>query len=116
VDEQNSILLRYRDGVTANLYSTMLANTDRRGVIYGTNGYLAVDNINNPARVDVYDGKCALTETFFAPAQISGYEYQVEASKKAIVAGKIECEEMPHEETLSIMRIVHKLRKSWGSL
>ncbi len=116
VDEQNSILLHYRDGVTASLYSTMLANTDRRGVIYGTNGYLAVDNINNPARVDVYDGKCTLTETFFAPAQISGYEYQVEAAKKAIAAGRIECEEMPHEETLSIMRIVHKLRESWGSL
>ena len=47
VDAQETIMLAYRDGRMATLYSTMLAQTDRRGLISGTNGYIEIDNINN---------------------------------------------------------------------
>ena len=33
---------------------------------------------------------------------------------RAIEAGATECPEMPHEETLSILRIMDGLRAQWG--
>ena len=37
------------------------------------------------------------------PEQITGFEYEVRASMKAIREGKLECMEMPHEESIRIM-------------
>lgn len=114
VDAQNSITLCYEDNKMAILHSTMMSRTDRRGIIYGSKGYIEVENINNCERLKVYslDGK--LIDEYIAPKQISGYEYEVEASIKAIKNGKLECIEMPHSETLRIMRLMDKLRDSWG--
>ena len=50
------------------------------------------------------------------PEQINGYEYEVLACIKAIQEGKIECEEMPHEETLWVMRLMDRIRKDWGMI
>ena len=48
------------------------------------------------------------------PEQITGYEYEVEACARAIAAGATECPEMPHAETLEIMRQMDTLRKQFG--
>ena len=45
---------------------------------------------------------------------ISGYEYEVESCMKAIQEGKLECPEMPHAETIRIMKILDDIRKSWN--
>ena len=46
--------------------------------------------------------------------QITGYEYEVEACKKALEEGRIECEEMPHSETITIMKQMDEIRKQFG--
>ena len=48
------------------------------------------------------------------PEQITGFEYEVRASMKAIREGKLECTEMPHEESIRIMEQMDGLRKDWG--
>ena len=48
------------------------------------------------------------------PKQISGYEYEVEACLKALDNKELECVQMPHSETIRIMRIMDELRKQWG--
>lgn len=48
------------------------------------------------------------------PAQITGYEYEVEACARAIAQGEKECPEMPHDETVRVMEIMDGIRKSWG--
>jgi len=48
------------------------------------------------------------------PEQINGYEYEVMACMKAIQEGKIECEEMPHSETLRVMELMDSIRADWG--
>ena len=48
------------------------------------------------------------------PAQITGYEYEVEACMRALSEGKLECGEMPHEETLRVMELMDGLREEWG--
>lgn len=116
VDHTESITLHYRDGRTACLTSTAVAQTNRQGVICGEKGYLTVDNINNPQVISVYDrtGSGVPVETLHVPRQITGYEYQVEACLHALEAGALECPEMPHSETIHIMRTMDALRAQWG--
>lgn len=116
VDAQNSITLTYRDGRMAVLNSSIVTLSDRQGAIYGTKGYILVDNINNFEALRVYDTERKLIETHIRPEQISGYEYQIRACKEAIEQGLTECPQMPHGEILEIMRQMDAVRRSWGLL
>ena len=55
VDEQNSITIQYKDGRVAHLNSSMVSMSDRKGIIYGTKGFLVIENINNYESITVYD-------------------------------------------------------------
>ena len=114
VDEQNSITLEYPGKVLAHLHSSMLSATEQYGIIYGTKGYIIAKNINNVDIIEVYSPERQLQETLHAPEQISGYEYEVEASIKAISQGKIECEEAPLSQSIHMMEIMDSIRASWG--
>lgn len=114
VDEQNTITLHYRDGKVAVLNSSMVSLSDRQGIIYGTKGFMIVENINNFESVSVYDRNYKKVASYKRPKQISGYEYEVEASIKAIKAKQIECAQMPHSETIRIMKTMDALRREWG--
>ena len=113
VDSHNTIVFNYRDGKTAILHSNMNSATDRRGMIYGSKGRIEFENINNCEGIIVTlnDGTVTRYET---PPQITGFEYQVEASVKAIRNGRTECDEMPHSEILRVMKIMDSLRAEWG--
>ena len=63
--------------------------------------------------VRIYENDRRLVQTINCPAQISGYEYEVLACKRALEKGLTECPEMPHEHTLYIMRLFDEIRKSW---
>lgn len=114
VDASNSITMTFRDGKMAVLNSTILGMSDRRGIIYGTSGYIEIDNINNYEEIKVYDRNRKVVKSVKAPKQISGYEYEVMASLSAIERGQIECWEMPHAETIRIMHMMDDLRQAWG--
>ena len=113
VDIIDNILITFKDNKTALLHNNTAADTDKLGVIYGTSGRIEFYNINNCEGIKVIlnNGEIQNYET---PPQISGYEYEVEASLNAIKAGKIETDFMPHCETLRIMRIMDSLRNEWG--
>ena len=75
---------------------------------------MQVQNINNPEKITVFDTEHKEVASYVVPEQISGYEYEVESCKKAIHEGKPECPEMPHAETIRIMKIMDDIRKSWN--
>ncbi len=114
VDEQNSITIRYLDGKIAVLNSSMVSVSDRKGIVYGTKGFAVIDNINNYEAITVYDNHYKQIAFYKRPKQISGYEYEVEACMKALDAGDLECVQMPHSETIRIMKVMDELRKQWG--
>ena len=70
--------------------------------------------VNNPLSAQLFSPTGQLRETYRAPAQISGYEYEVDAAVKAIRAGGTECTQMPHSETLFVMELLDRLRREWG--
>ena len=117
VDGQDTIMLEYSDGTMASMFTTMYALTDRSGMIAGTDGFITVQNINNPQRITVYEpdrNSYTVRKDIVVPEQITGYEYEVEACKKALEEGRIECEEMPHSETITIMKQMDEIRKQFG--
>ncbi|MCL2717514.1 MAG: Gfo/Idh/MocA family oxidoreductase [Lachnospiraceae bacterium] len=114
VDQQNSITFTYEDGRMAILSSTTVSQTDRKGIIYGTKGYVVVENINNFEKLSVYDTNYKKIAAHKRKKQISGYEYEVAACIKALEAGKIECKQMPHSEIVRIMSIMDEIRGQWG--
>ncbi len=115
VDGQSTILIHFKGARSATLFTTMMYKPDNNARIYGEKGYIEIDNINNPEAFRIYHGDHNLVFEAKKPdRQISGYEYEFLAAREAIIVGANECREMPHQETLRIMRICDGLRKTWG--
>lgn len=114
IDAQESISFLYEDGRMGTTSHSIYGLSDRKGTIYGDNGYLVVDNINDPLRVDVYDASGDLTQTIPMPEQITGYEYEVRECADCISRGVLEPDSMPWEETLYVMELMDSLRREWG--
>lgn len=114
MDLTNAITLVLADGMLCNLQSSAACVGDNTGVIAGTEGNLIIDNINNPQRITVNGPNRTYVETINVPQQITGYEYQFQACRQALIDGLTEPREMPHEETLYIMQLMDTLRQKWG--
>lgn len=113
VDLQDSITLSWPDGKMAVLEATATCASERQAIIGGDNGFIVLDNINNPLKAEIYSAGHVLMETLHAPEQITGFEYQVQACIDAIGQGRIETDFMPHEETLRVMDIMDRIRMQW---
>lgn len=114
MDITNAITLVLEDGMLCNLQSSAACVGDNIGVIAGTEGNLIIDNINNPQKITVNGPDRTYVETIHVPQQITGYEYEFLACRKALIEGLIEPNEMPHVETLYIMQLMDTLRQKWG--
>lgn len=114
VDYMNGVTLTFEGDKFAVLHSNMLACMRNRGVVYGTKGFIELYEINNPEVIRVFNERKELTAEYPAPAQINGYEYEVLACARAVRNGQTECAEMPHSETMRLMRILDEIRRQWG--
>lgn len=114
VDWMNGITLTFEDGKIAVLHSNMLACMENRGIVYGEKGYIEFGEIHNCSEIRVYNEHKKMTACYKVPEQVNGYEYEAQACVRAIRAGWVECEEMPHSETLRLMRILDAARAQWG--
>ena len=117
VDGQDNIMLEYQDGRMASLFTTIYTLTNRMGHIAGTEGFIEVENINNPQEIRIFapdrnDPK--LLERIKVPEQITGYEYEVMACMNAIEEKRIECPEMPHSQTIQITCQMDRIREQLG--
>lgn len=110
VDGQDTVVFTYRDGKMATMYTTIFAQSDRRVMINGDKGYIQVENVNNYELIRVCDLDYKPIKEYPVPKQITGYEYEVRAAIKAIDEGKTECPEMPHSETIKVMKLMDEIR------
>ncbi len=114
VDRMESITIFYKDGRMAVLTHGIDSRSDRKGIIYGDQGYLVVENINNPQSVSVFDTNDTLLERIEVPEQISGYEYEVLECVEQIGKGALESVSMPLAESIRVMETMDLLRARWG--
>ncbi|HEY9575275.1 MAG TPA: Gfo/Idh/MocA family oxidoreductase [Lachnospiraceae bacterium] len=116
VDGQETVTIEYQDGRVATMFTTIYSLTDRKGLICGSEGFIEVENINNPESIKVYkpeNNGPKLFAEYPIPEQITGFEYQVEACMTAIKEGKTECPQMPHSQIIEIMRQMDELRRQF---
>lgn len=114
VDLQESISLTFAGGRMASLTSSALCRTDRSAVVCGEEGYVVVDNVNNPTRLEVYVGFERVATHERPEGVVTGYEYQVLEATRCMEAGLVESPMMPHAESLAVMRQMDALRTEWG--
>ena len=113
VDMQETIELRFAGGRSASLLSSALCRCDRHGLLFCSEGYIKLQNVNIPQRIKVYKND-ELIEVCTDPDFLTGYEYEVLACRDALSAGLVESSYMPHQETLEIMKMMDSLRAQWG--
>ncbi|MBO4426800.1 MAG: Gfo/Idh/MocA family oxidoreductase [Clostridiales bacterium] len=111
-DRDTTYILETEGGeAMANLYVTMDANTDKNGAVVGEKGKIVITNINNYRRIELLDGNDELIEAADAEGEFyAGLVYEMEACKKAIEKGRIQCPEMPWQRTSKIAQINDTVR------
>ncbi len=114
MDAQEVAILGYPDGRIAAVIASMVGYNANRGVISCENGRLEVDDVIFPKVLRVFDAQGGLVAAHPAPPAISGYEYELQACVDAISNGWSECPQMPHAETVRMMRIMDQLRRQFG--
>ena len=113
VDLDNMTILKFSGGVSAFLHSSMINLLNSQGTIYGEKGFLEVQNINNCEEIRQFDNNFHLIARHEIPEQLSGYEYEIRSCARAIAEGRCECPEMPHSESLRVMRLLDQIRQQW---
>lgn len=115
VDARNMIQINFADSSQAVIYSETESVTDRRGIIYGTEGTLIVENVNNPEELRLYssDRSPVLLETTKIEHEVNGYEYELLSACDSIEKGLLEDPHMPWSETLRVLRYTDALRSIW---
>lgn len=114
LDGANSIILKYANGKMAMLSSSMIAPTSNKWYISGDDGMLEIQGLSRLKTVRHYNRKRELVQEFNAEGLDTGYEYEVQACMEALESGAIECPQMPHEETIAVMKLMDRLRDDWG--
>ncbi|MBR2047740.1 MAG: Gfo/Idh/MocA family oxidoreductase [Oscillospiraceae bacterium] len=114
VDAMESVILHFADGKMAVITAAIDCRSDRKGIIYGDEGFIIVENINNPQMIRVFDTDENLLKEIPVPEQISGYEYQIRECAKCLAQGRTESLSMPLEDTVFVMELMDSIRSQWG--
>lgn len=117
VDIRDQYTLFYdQTGCMAILCADAGSVCDRSGLIFGSQGYIRIENINNPEKIEIYDMQHVLMRTVSCPPNLTGYEYELIETVEAIKAGQRECHSMPHAETLHMMELMDEIRSQMGAV
>ena len=114
VDGMETITLFYKDGRMAVLTHSVYCRSDRKGIIHGDQGYMVIENINNPQSISVYDLFDQPIAHYDVPEQVNGYEYEFKEAVRCIEAGKTQADSMPLADSIQVMEIMDSLRHQWG--
>lgn len=114
VDATDWIDLVYTNGQVAHLKTSMVAPLKNEGVIYGSKGFIRVQNLNDMEEIQLFDVAGNLVESVKPPRIENCYEYEVLGCKAALEMGLKECPEMPHSKTMQMMTQMDSLRAQWG--
>lgn len=114
VDEQNVIILKYKDGIIADLSSSVATELGHDAMIIGEKGKIVVPKFWYTEEAYLYNDKNELIESFKQPHLKNGYEYEAYEVNNCLRESKLESDKLPLKDTLEIMRIMDNIRADWG--
>jgi len=112
-DEMVSTIMSYENGVFAQFTCSFQAQMLNQFVITGTNGIIIVhSNFWESSQASLMkNGKTRTVRKLF---EINGFEYQIEATMRAIQEGVLDCPQMTQEDTLANMQTLDMIRQQIG--
>ena len=112
IDEQAAMILRYPKGELAVLSTGVRTSTYHNLYVFGTKGNINVPGFWHTEKAILnVDGEEPVA---FEEKAGNGYNYEAVAAMESIREGKIENEQMTHEDSLAIIEISDNLRRQWG--
>ncbi|MBR6402804.1 MAG: Gfo/Idh/MocA family oxidoreductase [Eubacterium sp.] len=114
VDAYSTIQISFPKGKFATVVTSILGELDNRCMIYGTNGRIEIENINNPQKVRVYAPNGEVKQELnLTEKHISGYEYEFMAARQAVIVGRLETPENTRTNILNMYNFTDTIRKTW---
>ncbi len=114
VDECFRMMLDYGDGKVAMLGGAFNQQGSDMAEIIGEKGRIIIGpEFWHPTTAEMYlndGGMMAFDQEY--PA--TGFQFEIEAVQTAIRAGRKECSDFTHEESVKIGRLIENERKKWG--
>ena len=123
VDAWNSVNLSFKSGAVTSFQSAMdLPSTvpTHDAVIYGTKGYITVENFfcSQKACVHVYKnewgGESDVARKIDVPFKTNGYEYELIHATDCILSGKTESDVHMFKKSRDLCAVMDCLRNDWG--
>ena len=114
-DYSSASILKFPEGQLVSIMCSQISYDYKEAVIFGSNGRIDIhDPWYKPTKMTIFvEGKDP--ETIEMPlGKFNGYEYEALAVMESIRAHKTECEVMPLDQTLGIMKVMDELRLQWG--
>ena len=112
VDEHSAYTFTYKNGAIAQLSATYQTESPKEAHIMGTKGVIRLPLFWKAQEASVQlHGASRKHYDFSYPA--TGLQFQARCVMDCISDAKTECEIMPLEETLSITRLMDKMRAEW---
>ena len=118
VDEQCSVLFKYKNGAMADLFSSFVAHLPTEADINGSKGRLRLTHRFYAPESDLefYPEKMDSKENilFNKPVIGWGYHYEAKHVSECLELGLTESPVMTHENTLELMKVLDEIRKKAG--
>ena len=123
VDAWNSVNLTFENGIVTSFQSAMdLPSTvpTHDAVIYGTKGYITVENFFCSQKADVHvykniqGGDCRLIRKIREPFAVNGYEYELAHATEFILSGKTESDVHTFKKSEALIDMMDALRRDWN--
>lgn len=114
VDEINTIIFKYKEGILANLSSAVASNLGHDAFIVGDEGSILIPEFWHAQKAEMLDREGKLIETASIPFMINGYEYEAMEANSCLREGSLESKINPLQDTLDILKLMDDIRKDWG--
>ena len=109
VDVQMQMLLRYTDGVVANLSSAISVAKPETAFVYGTDGFIKLPSFYGAQKVILCkNGEEIVCER---PSIGDGFEEEIYEVCNCVRKGKTESDKLPLSESIAVLKIMDKIRK-----
>ena len=118
IDEQCSVLFKYKSGAMAQLFSSFVAHLPTEADINGSDGRLRLTHrfYAPESTLEFYPEKMDSKQQvlFDGPQQGWGYQYEVKHVCECLEKGMKESDVMTLDNTLEMMRVLDEIRKEAG--
>ena len=109
VDEETSLLLGYKDGQSALLFSAIRLSTPQEAKVFGEEGRIELPDYWHGKSLKLYNKNG--TQEFDLPFEASGYQFEALEVMRCLDGGLKESPLMPLDESLAVIKTADLIRK-----